>query len=73
MVKNNIHMSRIVRPTPMIVKFYNTAAILILTSIIFSGCAIIPNRNTLTLNKTIELDERAIEKLNVGVRLEWIR
>ena len=57
----------------MIVKFYNTAAILILTSIIFSGCAIIPNRNTLTLNKTIELDERAIEKLNVGVRLEWIR
>ena len=57
----------------MIVKFYNTAAILILTSIIFSGCAIIPNRNTLTLNKTIELDERAIEKLNVGLRFEWIR
>ena len=54
-------------------KFYNTAAILILTSIIFSGCAMIPNRNTITLNKTIELDERAIEKLNVGVRLEWIR
>jgi len=71
MINNIIH--RIVRPTPMIVKFYNTAAILILTSIIFSGCAIIPNRNTLTLNKTIELDERAIEKLNVGVRLEWIR
>ena len=57
----------------MIVKFYNTAAILILTSIIFSGCAIIPNRNVLSLNKTIELDERAIEKMNVGVRLEWIR
>ena len=71
MINNIIH--RIVRHTPMIVKFYNTAAILILTSIIFSGCAIIPNRNTLTLNKTIELDERAIEKLNVGVRLEWIR
>ena len=57
----------------MIVKFYNTAAILILTSIVFSGCAIIPNRNTITMNKIIELDERAIEKLNVGVRLEWIR
>jgi len=56
----------------MIIK-YNTAAILILISIIFSGCAIVPTRNTLTLNKTIELDERAIEKLNVGVRLEWIR
>ena len=57
----------------MIMKFYNTAAILILTSIFFSGCAIIPNRNVLSLNKTIELDERAIERLNVGVRLEWIR
>ena len=54
-------------------KYYNTAAILILISILFSGCAIVPTRNTLTLNKTIELDERAIEKLNVGVRLEWIR
>ena len=57
----------------IISKNYNTAAILILTSIIFSGCAIVPNRNTITMNKTIELDERAIEKLNVGVRLEWIR
>ena len=54
-------------------KYYNTAAILTLISIFFSGCAIIPNRNTITMNKTIELDERAIEKLNVGVRLEWIR
>ena len=52
--------------------YYNTAAILIL-ALLFSGCTIIPTRNTLTLNKTIELDERAIEKLNVGVRLEWIR
>ena len=57
----------------IISKYYNTAAILTLISIFFSGCAIIPNRNTITMNKTIELDERAIEKLNVGVRLEWIR
>ncbi len=57
----------------IILKYYNTAAILTLVSILFSGCAIVPNRNTITLNKTIELDERAIEKLNVGVRLEWIR
>ena len=69
---NNI-LCRIDGLTPMIMKSYNTAVILILTSIIYSGCAIIPNRNTLTLNKTIELDERAIEKLNVGVRTEWIR
>lgn len=72
-MNKNIFERRIVRLTPMIVKFYNTAAILILPIILSSGCAIIPNRNTITLNKTIELDERAIEKLNVGVRLEWIR
>jgi hypothetical protein len=67
-------MKGLVLGTPMIVKSYNTAAtgILVIASI-FSGCAIIPNRNTLTLNKTIELDERAIEKMNVGIRLEWIR
>ena len=72
---NNNIIHRVVRLTPMIIlsKFYNTAAILTLISIFFSGCAIIPNRNTITMNKTIELDERAIEKLNVGVRLEWIR
>mgnify|MGYP003138873503 FL=1 len=57
----------------MIIQYYNTAAILTLVSVLFSGCAIVPNRNTITMNKTIELDERAIEKLNVGVRLEWIR
>jgi hypothetical protein len=66
-------MRRIVRPTPMIKNYINTAAILILTSIIFSGCAIIPNRNVLSLNKTIELDERAVEDINVGLRFEWIR
>jgi len=57
----------------MVIRYYNTAAILTLVSVFFSGCAIVPNRNTITLNKTIELDERAIEKMNVGVRLEWIR
>ena len=58
----------------MIVKFYNTAAILILIlSSLYSGCAIIPNKNVLTMNKTIELDERAVEDINVGLRFEWIR
>ena len=53
--------------------FYKAVkGILILTSLI-SGCAIMPNRNVLSLNKTIELDERAIEKMNVGIRLEWIK
>ena len=52
----------------------NTAAtgILIIAST-FSGCAIMPNRNVLSLNKTIELDERAVEDINVGLRFEWIR
>ena len=68
-------MQRMDGLTPMIIfNYYNTAAILILSfTCLYSGCAIVPTRNTLTLNKTIELDERAIEKLNVGVRLEWIR
>ena len=69
-------MKGLVLGTPMIIlnNYYNTAAtgILIIASI-FSGCAIIPNRNTITMNKVIELDERAIEKMNVGIRLEWIR
>ncbi len=75
MNKNKTQMKGLVLDTPMIISnYYNTAAtgILIIASIL-SGCAIIPNRNTITMNKTIELDERAIEKLNVGVRLEWIR
>tara|TARA_Y100000004_G_scaffold3197_1_gene3797 strand:+ start:1153 stop:1308 length:156 start_codon:yes stop_codon:yes gene_type:complete len=39
----------------------------------FSGCTIIPTRNVITLNKTVELDKRAVEELDVGIRLEWIR
>ena len=67
-------MKGLVLDTPMISFNINTAAtgILVIASI-FSGCAIMPTKNVLTMNKTIELDERAIEKLNVGVRLEWIR
>ena len=58
----------------ILTKNYNTAAILILVlTSLYSGCTIVPTRNTLTLNKTIELDERAIEDINVGIRLEWIR
>ena len=45
----------------------------LIIAVFFSGCTIVPTRNTLTLNKTIELDERAIEDVNVGIRMEWIR
>ena len=47
--------------------------ILLVVLTAFSGCSIIPTRNTLTLDKTIELDKRGIEELDVGIRLEWIR
>jgi len=62
-------MRRIVRLTPMIKNKINTAAILILPTMLYSGCAIIPNKNVLTMNKTIELDERALRNINVGLGL----
>ena len=52
----------------------HTAAKLILAlSCLFTGCAIVPHRNTLTMDKVIKLDERAIEDVRVGIKLEWIR
>jgi hypothetical protein len=42
-------------------------------SSIISGCTIIPARNTLTINKTIDLDQRALDDVNVGIRMEWTR
>ena len=67
-------MKGLVLDTPMISFNINTAAtgILVIASI-FSGCAIMPTKNVLTMNKTIELDERAVEDINVGLRFEWIR
>ena len=54
--------------------YYHSAATLILAlSCLYSGCTIVPTRNTITMNKVIELDERAIEDIDVGIRLEWIR
>lgn len=51
-----------------------TAAKLILAlSCLFTGCTIVPHRNTLTMDKVIKLDERAIEDVRVGIKLEWIR
>lgn len=45
----------------------------LVASVLWSGCTIVPSKNTFTMNKTIELDERALEDVNVGIRLEWIR
>jgi len=42
-------------------------------SCLYSGCAIVPNKNSLTIDKVIKLDERAIEDMKVGIKLEWIR
>ena len=62
-------------PTPMIKTNINTAAswLTIIALSIISGCAIVPTRNTLTINKTIDLDERALDDLDIGIRMEWIR
>ena len=67
-------MKGLVLDTPMISFNIITAAtgILVIASI-FSGCAIMPTKNVLTMNKTIELDERAVEDINVGLRFEWTR
>jgi hypothetical protein len=68
-------MKGLVLGTPMIVSnYYNTAATgILLIASIFSGCAIMPTKNVLTMNKTIELDQRAVEDINVGLRFEWTR
>ena len=53
---------------------YHSAAKLILAlSCLYSGCTIVPNRNSLTMDKVIKLDERAIEDVKIGIKLEWIR
>lgn len=69
-------MRRSACPTPMIKTKINTAAnwiVLIIMSSIISGCTIIPTRNTLNINKTIDLDQRALDNVNVGIRMEWVR
>lgn len=51
-----------------------TAAKLILVlGCLFSGCTIVPHRNTLTMDKVIKLDERALEDVRIGIKLEWVR
>lgn len=50
-----------------------TANLILVCASLFSGCTIVPNRNTLTIDKVIKLDERAIEDVRIGIKLEWIR
>ena len=53
---------------------YHSAARLILAlSCLYSGCTIVPTRNSITMDKVIKLDERAIEDVKIGIKLEWIR
>jgi hypothetical protein len=60
--------------TPLMFDNNLTAAKLILAlSCLFTGCTIVPHRNTLTMDKVIKLDERAIEDVRIGIKLEWIR
>ena len=45
----------------------------LIASTAWSGCALVPNRNSITLNHTIDLDERPLDGASVSMRLEWIR
>ena len=45
----------------------------LLIACLFSGCAVTPDRGHLTMDKVIDLDERALDGTRVGVRLEWLR
>jgi len=47
--------------------------IMFLCASLVSGCTIVPHRNTLTMDKVIKLDERAVEDVKIGIKLEWIR
>jgi len=47
--------------------------IMFLCASLISGCTIVPHKNTLTMDKVIKLDERAIEDVRIGIKLEWIR
>lgn len=46
---------------------------LLLIACLFSGCAVTPNKGQLTMDKVIDLDERALDGTRVGVKLEWFR
>lgn len=45
----------------------------LIASTAWSGCAVVPNRNSITLNHTIDLDARPLDGANVSMRLEWNR
>lgn len=52
---------------------HTTAKLILALTCLYTGCTIVPHKNTLTLDKTIELDKRAIEDVKIGIRLEWMR
>ena len=46
---------------------------LMLLTASLSGCIIVPKRASVSIDKVIELDERALDNAKVNFRLEWIR
>ena len=47
--------------------------LLILLTASLSGCIIVPDRASVSMDKVIELDERALENAKLNFRLEWVR
>ena len=40
---------------------------------LFSGCVVVPTRNTVTVDQVIRSDEPAMEGARVRVQMEWVR
>jgi len=58
----------------MLSNIFHTAAKLILAlTCLYTGCTIVPHKSSLTLDKNVELDKRAVEDVKIGIKLEWVR
>ena len=40
---------------------------------LFSGCVVVPTRNTVTVDQVIRSDKPAMEGARVRVQMEWVR
>jgi hypothetical protein len=54
-------------------RWYMNRFLLILLTASLSGCIIVPDRASVSMDKVIELDERALENAKLNFRLEWVR
>lgn len=53
--------------------YYKLAKMIVALTCLYTGCTIVPHKSSLSLDKNVELDKRAIEDVKIGIKLEWIR